>query len=189
MEFTEQEIKALAKGDHSAFQKLYHNFFVPLCVFAENFDLEPQEAEDVVQEVFCKIYHEPRLLDGLFTLKPYLYSAVRNRCLNYLRNEKRRRNREEQFVKQLEDERFFCDQIIEGEVYRQLKQLLEELPPQCRNIFQRSLNGDTSEKIASELNLSVETVKTQRKKAKRILRERYSLLFSLFGVFFGMLDF
>lgn len=185
MEFTEQEIKALAKGDRYAFQKLYQDFFVPLCVFAENFDMEPQEAEDAVQEVFCKIYYDPSLLEGILTLKSYLYSAVRNRCLNYLRNEKRRRNREGQFMKQLEDERFYADQVIENEVYRQLKQLLEELPPQCRNIFQRSLNGDTSEKIARDLNLSVETVKTQRKKAKRILRERYTLLFNLFGMLLG----
>lgn len=185
MEFTKREIEALAKGDRNAFQKLYSDFFVPLCVFAENFDLESQAAEDIVQEVFCKIYHEPYLLEGIFTLKPYLYSAVRFRSLNYLRNEKRRRSREEEFMKQLEDERFFCDQVIESEIYRQLNQLLEELPPQCRNIFQRSLNGDTSEQIARDLNLSIETVKTQRKKAKKILRERYSLLFFIFGFLLG----
>ena len=47
-----------------------------------------------------------------------------------------------------------------------------------------SLSGDTSEKIAADLKLSVETVKTQRKKAKRILRERYALLFKTFGILF-----
>ena len=73
---------------------------------------------------------------------------------------------------------------LENEIYRQLKLLLEELPEQCKNIFQRTLSGDTSEKIAADLKLSVETVKTQRKKAKRILRERYTLLFKTFGILF-----
>lgn len=62
--------------------------------------------------------------------------------------------------------------------------IAEELPEQCKNIFQRTLSGDTSEKIAADLKLSVETVKTQRKKAKRILRERYTLLFKTFGILF-----
>lgn len=60
--------------------------------------------------------------------------------------------------------------------------LLQELPPQCKIIFERALEGATSEEIARELSLSVETVKTQRKKAKRILREKYALLYKLYSV-------
>ena len=111
-------------------------------------------------------------------------SAIRNRSFNYLRDEKRRSIREAQFLNNLKAEEEGYNSALENEIYRQLKLLLEELPEQCKNIFQRTLSGDTSEKIAADLKLSVETVKTQRKKAKRILRERYTLLFKTFGILF-----
>lgn len=184
MEFSETEIKALAQGDTKVFHKLYEHFFVALCIFARSFSLKPEEAEDIVQEVFCRMYDEHRLFEGLNTLKSYLYTAVRNRSFNYLRDEKRRSIREAQFLNNLKAEEEGYNSALENEIYRQLKLLLEELPEQCKNIFQRTLSGDTSEKIAADLKLSVETVKTQRKKAKRILLERYTLLFKTFGILF-----
>ncbi len=184
MEFSELEITALTKGDTKVFHKLYKHFFVALCVFARNFSLDREEAEDIVQEVFCHLFDEHRLFDGMNSLKSYLYTAVRNRCLNYLRDEKRRSQREAQFLNDLYAERDEADRALENEIYRQLQLLMEELPAQCRNIFQRTLQGDTSEKIARDLNLSVDTVKNQRKKAKKILRERYSLLYEIFLIFF-----
>ena len=160
MEFSETEIKALAQGDTKVFHKLYEHFFVALCIFARSFSLKPEEAEDIVQEVFCRMYDEHRLFEGLNTLKSYLYTAVRNRSFNYLRDEKRRSIREAQFLNNLKAEEEGYNSALENEIYRQLKLLLEEL------------------------KLSVETVKTQRKKAKRILRERYTLLFKTFGILF-----
>lgn len=117
----------------------------------------------------------------MISLKSYLYTSIRNGCLNYLRNRKRRRDREACYYDDIDDERNFLDEIMESELYRQLKMLLEELPPQCRNIFERVLQGETSEEIATTMDLSVETVKTQRKKAKRILRERFTSLYDIFG--------
>ncbi|MEG0796977.1 MAG: RNA polymerase sigma-70 factor [Odoribacter sp.] len=184
MEFTLSEIKILSQGDKKVFKKLYENFFVALCVFAGNFYVEREEAEDIVQEVFCRLYDEPKLFSNIEDLKSYLYMTVRNRCLNYLRDEKRRHNRETQFAEILEDDQTFFDQTLENEIYRQLSLLLEELSPQCQNIFRRVLNGDTSEKIANDLGLSIETVKTQRKNAKKILRTRFALLFKTFGILF-----
>ena len=61
MEFSETEIKALAQGDTKVFHKLYEHFFVALCIFARSFSLKPEEAEDIVQEVFCRMYDEHRL--------------------------------------------------------------------------------------------------------------------------------
>ena len=181
--FTEQHICLLRIGNKEAFHLLYDNFFIALCLFARHFNISKEEAEDLVQDVFCKLYHDQELPANLNAFKSYLYTSVRNRCLNFLRAEKRRKNNESIFYN-LQHEDFFFDRIVESELGRQLHLLLNELPPQCKNIFERTLNGDTSEKIASDLNLSVETVKTQRKKAKKILRERYSLLNKIFGFLF-----
>lgn len=184
MEFDEVEIRALEKGDEKVFRKLYQHFFVALCVFARHFSLEYEEAEDVVQEAFFRLYDERVSFANFNALRSYLYTLVRNRSLNYLRDEKRRRSREERFFTTQEEEHLY-DATLENEIYRQLHLLLEELPPQCRNIFQQTLEGKTSEEIAAGMGLSVETVKTQRKKAKKMMRERYMLLFRTFAILFS----
>lgn len=184
MEFTALDIRALAKGDKMVFKRLYENFFVALCVYAHSFSLEREEAEDIVQEVFCKIYDDRILFTEINSLKSYLYSSVRNRSLNYIRDKKRRLDRESRFFDEQEQSEVWFEQALENEIYRQLNLLLEKLPAQCRNVFQRTLDGDTSEKIASDLNLSVETVKTQRKKAKKLLREYSALLYKRFSFLF-----
>lgn len=181
VEFGEAQIQLLAKGDQETYRLLYKHFFVALCIFARNMGMDKEEAEDIVQEIFCHIYHENRLPAYPNAFKSYLYSAVRNRCLNFIRDTQRRKNNELIYLND-QDNPTFWDQIAESELYRELQLLLNELPEQCRKIFQCSLNGDTSEKIAVKLQLSVETVKTQRKKAKKILREKYRMLYHAFGI-------
>ena len=104
--------------------------------------------------------------------------------MSFIRDEKRRKLRESYYCDEIynNDTRFIND-VIENEVYRELYQFLDELPPQCRVIFERVLQGETSETIAKSMHLSIETVKTQGKKAKHILRERYKLLFNIIGIF------
>jgi RNA polymerase sigma-70 factor (ECF subfamily) len=174
----------IAQGDRQAFLSLYEDFFVALCVFSRQFVHEREQAEDIVQDVFCRIYDTRPHLSGVESLKAYLYGAVRNACLNHLREDKRRREREGRFVDELRNDAIFFDMVIENEVYRQLHFLLNELPPKCRAVFEKTIDGATSEEIAHEMNISVETVKTQRKKAKRLLREKYALLYKVFGRLF-----
>ncbi len=178
------DISRLAMGDREAFLSLYENFFVALCIFARNFVNDHTEAEDIVQEVFCRIYDNRMRFENIGSLRSYIYGAVRNECLNHIREMKRRRVRESRYIEEARDESIFFDLMVENEVYRQLHRLLAELPPQCRNIFERTLDGFTSEQIAAALNISAETVKTQRKKAKRIMKERYALLYKTFSILF-----
>ena len=152
MELFELDINALSKGKKEAFFILYKKFFVALCLFAQKFSIEKEAAEDIVQEIFYKLYEERQIFHNILTLQSYLYSSVKNSCLNYIRDEKRRKLRES----------YYCDERV---------------------IFERVLQGETSETIAKSMHLSIETVKTQRKKAKHILRERYKLLFNIIGIF------
>lgn len=184
MELMDSQIKDLSKGKIQSFISLYESFFIALCIFARNFIESRVQAEDIVQEVFFRLYDDRLSFDNISSLKSYLYRAVRNGCLNHIRDEDRRRTREMKFIEELSDNRIFFDHIVENEIHRQLQSILAELPPQCRSIFERTLEGATSEEIAHAMNLSIETVKTQRKKAKRILRDKYSLLYNIFGILF-----
>ncbi len=182
MKFSEIHIGLLPKGDKRAYLLLYEDFFSALCNFVISFGLSSEEAKDIVQETFCKLNGNQSIPKGMNSFRAYLYASVRNRSLNYLRDEKRRRAHESVYTSLLDDMLIF-DKIAENELYRQMRMFLMEMPPQCRNIFKRVLNGDTSEKIAVDLNISVETVKTQRKKAKRIIKDKYALIYKTICIF------
>ena len=90
MELFELDINALSKGKKEAFFILYKKFFVALCLFAQKFSIGKEAAEDIVQEIFYKLYEERQIFHNILTLQSYLYSSVKNSCLNYIRDEKRR---------------------------------------------------------------------------------------------------
>ena len=94
MELFELDINALSKGKKEAFFILYKKFFVALCLFAQKFSIGKEAAEDIVQEIFYKLYEERQIFHNILTLQSYLYSSVKNSCLNYIRDEKRRKLRE-----------------------------------------------------------------------------------------------
>jgi len=73
--------------------------------------------------------------------------------------------------------------IYEQEIYRQVFAAIEELPPRCKKVFEMHLQGKKNSEIASLLNLSIETVKTQKKRAMRHLRKRMGSLFVLMLAF------
>ena len=87
MELFELDINALSKGKKEAFFILYKKFFVALCLFAQKFSIEKEAAEDIVQEIFYKLYEERQIFHNILTLQSYLYSSVKNSCLNYIRDE------------------------------------------------------------------------------------------------------
>ena len=69
--------------------------------------------------------------------------------------------------------------LMREEMYRALHQAVDELPERCRQVFKLHLQGKKNEEIAQILELSVETVKTQKKKAMYFLRERLGRLYYL----------
>jgi len=171
----------LIKGDENTYRELCNMYFAPLCVFIRrNFPMDNQEAENIVQDVFLSIYSNREVLVNIKSIKSYLYSSVRNKCLNYLRNEKRRVANDNTYYEKFGNEDFLFNKIVENEVYRELQKAMDDLPPQCKIIFEKVLNGDSSAKIARDMSLSIETIKTQRKKAKKILKERFKLIYKIF---------
>lgn len=141
------------------------------------FSIGKEAAEDIVQEIFYKLYEERQIFHNILTLQSYLYSSVKNSCLNYIRDEKRRKLRESYYCDEIyNNDTTFINDVIENEVYRELYQLLDELPPQCRVIFERVLQGETSETIAKSMHLSIETVKTQPEKSQTYTKRTLQII-------------
>lgn len=183
---SEEFLESLRLGKQEAFQVLFEAFHKPLCFFAARVVRDGEEAEDIVQEVFLSFWKMER--DGfpnIKTIKTFFYNSVQNRCLNYLRDlEIRDRNYRNLNREELDEDYFLCQQI-RAEVIAELFEAIDELPEKSKEIFKKSyIDGQEDKRIAEELGISLNTIKTQKQRAKSYLRVRLGDLFVYAGMFF-----
>ena len=112
----------------------------------------------------------------------FLYVAVKNKCFDYLKKQKKMpiQNSSET----ADREYFFRNLVIEEETYRIVNEAIDALPVQSRRIIKLSLEGKQNKEIAEELGISTNTVKSLKYKAINVLRvalkDYYYLLLFLF---------
>ena len=168
-------VNDLMDGDERAFQGLFVDYYSVLVSFAMKYLDNQEAAEDIVQDVFVKIWETREKLGGIDNLSAYLYQI---RSFNYLRAEKIRQDATRSFAEELEESEI--NEYIKNETFRIVMRTLEDLPPGSRNVFSRAIQGYSAKEIADELGIAVETVKKQKQVARRILKEKLGNLFSLF---------
>lgn len=163
-----QEEKALYQSFHQAFLQFYE----PLCQYAYALVKETQAAEDIVQEIFVRVWEKKKELIGSPDLKFYLYTAVRNNCITYAQKNKRSP------VTSLTGQEVAIapsNTLPENKIEKSFEELLEEgldrLPPRCREVFVLSrMSKLTYQQIADTLGISIKTVENQMGKALSVLR-------------------
>lgn len=174
-------LEAIGKGDKKAFERLFMEWYVRLCVYAESIVRDPDAAEDLVQNVFCRLWEKRGIVNIHESAKAYLYRATYNACLNVLKHEKVRlaffEFLEAQENKHENNVEHFFDEENRNAVIREINRAIETLPEQCREIFVLSrFAGKKSLEIAEMLNLSVRTVEVQLYRAMKRLREELAYL-------------
>ncbi len=125
-----------------------------------------------MQEVFISFWEKRKDFDHVQTVKSFLYTAVRNRCLNHIKHEQVKKKHESNLIYELESESEFRGQLIQEEVFNQLFQEIKNLPGSSAKIMLLVLNGLKNQEIADELNISINTVKTQKKIAYSKIKDR-----------------
>jgi RNA polymerase sigma-70 factor (ECF subfamily) len=160
-------------GDEQAFELLFRKFNVRLCVFANKFLNDPEEAQEVVQSVFVKIWEGRDEIDPEDSLKSYIFKIVQNFSLNKLR----RKKVESRYVEiyklvYIEQQEYSAhDSLLARELEENITHSIGKLPTECRKVFELSRNeGLKYREIADTLNISVKTVEAQMSKALRSLR-------------------
>ena len=167
-------IERLKAGEEAAFQSLFRAYYPSLCVYARRLTGDADEAREVVQDLFVRLYEHRQSLPAPGSLKSYLYAAVRNACLNRAKQAQTRHRHHQQILYAAptgED----ADALVQLELEEKIWRAVQELPEQCRKIFQMNRFGDKKNRqIAEELGISVRTVETQISKALRLLRAALS---------------
>lgn len=154
------------------FEVFFRGHYQALCSYAFSFLKDEESSEDVVQDVFIKVWEQRKDLIGTDQLKFYLFTAVRNNCFTHLKKNKK------YFLVELSEEDVPNETLIRlSEVDRNkdpkelIAKAMDQLPPKCREVFMLSrLSHQTYQQIADSLGLSVKTVENQMGKAIRILK-------------------
>ncbi|MDJ1467756.1 RNA polymerase sigma-70 factor [Xanthocytophaga flava] len=166
----QQLIEAIRKGDKQSFEIVFKQYYRTLCEYAFTIVKDTDEARDIVQSMFLKIWERREDLIITLTLKAYLYRAVHNTCLNRIKHE----SIKTKYIRQsIGDGRQEVKQpeAFANETEKKVMKAIDDLPEQCRIIFKLSRFEEMSyADIAQKLNISVQTVANQVSKALKVLR-------------------
>lgn len=181
-------IDRLNARDNGAFEYIFVRFYQSLCYFADKYINDKEAAQDIVQEIFIWFYEKRKSFDSLLSVKSYLYGCVYNKAINFLktnRNQARIREQMREFL--TEEDESFEEFQVETEVFEEIFRAIEELPVECRRIFKMSyIEGQSIKSIMETLNVAESTIKTQRQRAKKVLKDRLKHLYPLVIVIFSI---
>ena len=158
--------------DYQAFESIFHHFYKTLCRYALKYVHSPEIAEEVVSDVFFKVWKNRGQIAIHTSLQAYLYMSVRNQALDYLKSRSHLKTRYEELPLHLENGYAMPDEeLIAEELDQQIEKAIDTLPPQCQTIFRLSRDkGLKYKEIAEQMNLSIKTVETQMGRALKQLR-------------------
>ena len=173
--YTSQEfLYAFKKGEEKAFDQLFREYFAPLSLFAYQLLHNEEEAEDIVQNCFEKLWKRRKSLPHIESIKSYLYTSIRYSCINSLKN-KKNEVIQQSLLPEIKD--FTSDVeslIVMTETIRELYAVVELLPERMREVFKLYyLEGKSYKEISEILHTEPETIRNQRFKAIQFIRKNY----------------
>jgi RNA polymerase sigma-70 factor, ECF subfamily len=156
--------------DLQSYEKLFRELFKPLCGFSMKYVGDLDEARNLVHEVFITVWEKYDTLPPDTNFRSYLFTSVRNRSLNYLRDKKKHITLDHVAENTFSE----SDTTLEAsELEKEIETAIHSLPEKCRQIFKMNrVEGLKYAEIADKLGLSIKTVEAQMSKALSVLRER-----------------
>lgn len=154
------------------FKALFREYFSSLCLFARRYLYDTELAKDIVCDVFTGLWESHEQLDLLLNEKGYLYTLVRNHCLDVLRKQSIRNKYSANYASEEKgSDPYFEMEVLREETYRQLNQAIHKLPERSREILQLKMSGLKNQEIADKLQLSINTINTLKTNAYKMLRD------------------
>lgn len=168
--FMEESVlhKQIKEGVESAFESVFKELYAPLSGYAVKYLKDLEQAEEVVQDVFCTLWEKRQNINITISLSSYLYTSVRNRCLNEIRRQKNRTSQSQQELEEIPDN----DTRIEDlELDQQIEEAIRNLPEMSRKVFEMSrMEGLKYKEIADKLGITVKAVEANMSRALKKLR-------------------
>lgn len=155
----------IARNDDAfAYKELFVAFYNPLLRFAITLVRSREQAEEIVSDVFINIWEKRKRIDSISNLKVYLFIAVKNTSINYLRRQnKNLTDSVEENDTEFRSIYFDPEQLmVTAEMVARIKNAIEALPPKCKLIFKLVKEEELKYRdVAEILNISLKTVESQ----------------------------
>ncbi|MEY8706006.1 RNA polymerase sigma-70 factor [Bacteroides faecichinchillae] len=157
--------------DKTEFDRMFKEWFARLFFFANHYLQDTEASRDIVHDAFEYVWRNYEKMDSA-TVKAYLYSIVRSRCIDYIRLQNAQEDYAEFVLKMTQDDTDTEDRLLWEERMMRIRKAMDKLTPLTRYVLERCYNGRKSYKeVADELNISVSSVHKHIVKALRVIRE------------------
>jgi len=155
------------------YEELFRTYFTSLCYFAWKYIPDKDAGKEIVHTVFVNIWEKKEEFDFDKPAKSYLFTAVYNRCMNYIRDRKKFvAHNDPSITIERPDTILNSDHLEAAELESRIWKIINSLPEKCREIFiLNRFEGKKYAEIAEKFNISVKTVETQMSKALKTLRD------------------
>lgn len=166
-------IRRIREGDIGQFESLFRSSYVSLVRYAKTLIKDHDTAEEIVQDLFFRLWQDKEKLNIESSLNGYLFRAVHNKCLHFIEhNRVVERFAEEMSYRQPENQESPSDILQYGELQARIAGILERLPERCGQIFYLSrFEGLKYNEIAEKLSVSVKTVESNMGRALKEFRK------------------
>lgn len=171
-----QRVEKIREGDEYAFEQLFFEYFHDLCSYALQITSSRDQAKDIVQEVFYKLWKRRKSWVVHSSLKAYLFRSVRNEALNHIDAQQYRQEANEQYKRHIKNgikataENFTA---IDSRLLKKIWEIVQELPKRRRSVFTlHRRHGLSYKEIAQVLEISRKTVENHMGLALSDIRDR-----------------
>lgn len=153
--------------------------YAKLCSFANKFLSDTDASRDIVHDIFVKLWADQIFVKSGAALESFLYTSVKNACLNYLRNLNTHNCKEETvkaFYMDLNSDSLYEHTILEKDTFKKVHDYIQELPAKSKKVMDLHLEGLTNDEIKDYLGVSMSTVKTLKRISYSKIREKFKNL-------------
>jgi RNA polymerase sigma-70 factor (family 1) len=164
---------AIHLSDRASFNTAFRSYYQPLRFYAAKF-VQRGDAEDIVENLFLKLWNKQQVFASPVHLQAFLYHAIRNACLDFIKLSKKGK------IDELSNELLIADDdhlryMIEAETIAEIYRAVSDLPSQCSKVIRMGyLEGLNNTEIAEQLGLSEQTVKNYKVRGLGILKQKLS---------------
>ena len=165
-------LENLKNGDEQAFNELYSSYKIPAIRFCNSILKDIEESENIIQEVFVKIWNRKATINPELNFTSYLFTIIKNRVFDHLKEVKKNNFLKEKYWENMLDYQI-VDNDIKEERFAKVKEAVDGLSEKRKEIIKLNYEeGKSYEEIANQLNISKNTVKNQLDKAKQVIRQQ-----------------
>ncbi len=176
--------------DRKQFEQIFNEYFSQLINFSKFYVKDTDSAKEIVQNVFINLWQKKESIDSNKSIKSYLFTSVKNRSLNYIRDNKKYKSEYLDIEIEKHNTFFEVDILTSNELQEKISKSINSLPEKCRIVFEMSRFEELKyQEIADKLQISIKTVENQMSKALKVLRadlKEYLPILILFGITIGV---